>query len=305
MTTSNNMLDVLCVGHASYDLIFAVAEHPAADAKIVAQAFSAAGGGPAANAAVQISQLGFRAGFAGYLSHDLYGEQHLQELLHAGVNTDLVVRGQAPTPLSSILVKPDGQRALINYKGDTQALVAANIDPSKANARVMLFDGHEPHISLALSAYAAAHKIPRVLDAGSLHTGTATLLDKVEFLVCSEKFALQIASDVHDALQQLASKAPAVVITLGEHGLIWQRGAEQGQFAAYPIHAIDTTGAGDAFHGAFAAALSAQFAWEDLLHYASAAGALCCTRMGARPGLANREEVLQLAATALAGSASP
>jgi sulfofructose kinase len=88
----------------------------------------------------------------------------------------------------------------------------------------------------------------------------------------------------------LGEISPAVVITLGEKGLIWRRGQEHGALPAFPIIAIDTTGAGDAFHGAFAAAVSSRLNWPDVLRFASAAGSLCCTKIGARSGLPSREE---------------
>lgn len=290
MSPHSIVVNVLCIGHASYDLIFSVTQHLGADEKVFAQGFSASGGGPAANAAVQVAKLGLSAAFAGYLGRDLYGDKHLQELQSYAVNTDWVKRGEAPTPLSAIIVKPDGQRALINYKGDTQALPADALDFSGINPDVVLFDGHEPYISVPLAVALARKCIPTVLDAGSLHAGTTALMDKVEYLVCSEKFALQFAGSEVAALAQLATIAPAVVITLGERGLIWQRGSESGRMAAYPIAAIDTTGAGDAFHGAFAVALCAKLAWLDVLRYASAAGAFCCTKTGARQGLADKVE---------------
>lgn len=287
-------LDVLCVGHASYDLVFSVPHHPAADEKTVADALLGCGGGPAANAAVAVAKLGYRAGFCGYLGNDVYGESHLRELQSYAVNTDWIVRGDAPTPLSAVLVKPDGKRALINYKGDTAALPAASLDFADIRPKVILCDGHEPHLSLKLLAHAAASGVPSVLDAGSLHAGSQALMGKVDYLVCSEKFAVQHSGNVNDALTALAEIAPCVVITLGERGLVWRMGNEQSELAAPPVAAIDTTGAGDAFHGAFAAGLAAGLAWPELLRYASAAGALCCTRMGARPGLASREEQLAL-----------
>lgn len=283
-------VDVLCVGHASYDLIFSVSRHPGADEKIVADSLTGCGGGPAANAAVCVSKLGLTSAFAGYLGRDLYGDKHVQEFNDYGVNTQLIIRGASPTPLSTILVKPDGKRCLINYKGDTQALSTDALNLTHIPAKVVLFDGHEPFISLPLAEKARQAKIPTVLDAGSVHEGTLELMSRVEYLVCSEKFAVQYAGDERKALSQLAELAPIVVITLGERGLIWQRGNEQGALPAYPISAIDTTGAGDAFHGAFAAGLAAGMDWRSLLRYASAAGALCCTQMGARLGLPNREE---------------
>ena len=283
-------VDVLCVGHASYDLIFSVNQHPGADEKIVAESLLSCGGGPAANAAVCITKLGLTSAFAGYLGHDIYGDKHYQELNDYGVNTKLIIRGTSPTPLSTIIVKPNGKRCLINYKGDTQALSSNALNFSNVSAKVVLFDGHEPYISLPLAEKARQSKIPTVLDAGSVHEGTLTLMSHVDYLICSEKFANHYVGNEHKALSQLAKLAPVVIITLGERGLIWQRGNEQGALPAYPITAIDTTGAGDAFHGAFAAALAAGMDWQTQLQYASAAGALCCMQMGARLGLPSQKE---------------
>jgi sulfofructose kinase len=283
-------VDVLCVGHASYDLIFSVSHHPAEDEKIFADGFAGCGGGPAANAAVMVSRLGLKAAFAGYLGQDLYGDKHNREFIESDVDTRLIMRGPSPTPLSTILVKPDGKRALINYKGDTQALPANAVDFSSVKPKVILFDGHEPHLSVALAERARRDRIPTVLDAGSLHEGTLALMNQVDYLVCSEKFARQLAGDAEIALTRLAEVVPSVVITLGERGLLWQRGKEHGIMSAFPVVAIDTTGAGDAFHGAFAAAVALDMKWLELLRYASAAGALCCTKTGARQGIPSQKE---------------
>ena len=283
-------VDVLCVGHASYDLVFSVGHHPSEDEKISAEGFIACGGGPAANAAVTIAKLGFKAAFAGYVGQDIYGEKHLQELNESGVQTDLIIRSTSPTPLSTVLVKPDGKRALINYKGETKPLPSGTIDFSSVKPKVVLFDGHEPHLSKPLLERAQNEGIPTVLDAGSVHEGTLALMKGVDYLVCSEKFARHFAENAETALARLADISPTVVITLGEKGLIWRQRQECGFLPAFPVTAIDTTGAGDAFHGAFAAAVSLRTNWHDVLRYASVAGSLCCTKTGARAGLPSREE---------------
>lgn len=288
--------DVLCAGHAGYDLIFSVDHHPSADEKTTATHFMGCGGGPAANAAVTVARMGLSAAFIGYLGADIYGRQHCEELLAEGVITDLVQRGEAPTPLSAILVKPDGARALVNYK--SRHLCLPETTPSgllSVHPKAMLFDGHEPAISQPLLERARQIRVPTVLDAGSLHAGTEQLYRQVDYLVCSEKFALQITgskkAEEGYALDILAESSPCVVITLGERGLVWRRGAETGALPAYAVDAVDTTGAGDAFHGAFAAGLAAGYEWRELLELASAAGALCCTRLGARPSMPTRREI--------------
>jgi sulfofructose kinase len=115
-------------------------------------------------------------------------------------------------------------------------------------------------------------------------------MNEVDYLVCSEKFAVQFAGDEVTALSRLAQVSKVVVITLGERGLIWQRGQDAGNLPAFKINAIDTTGAGDAFHGAFAAAVTSNLNWFQILRFASAAGALCCTKIGARTGLPSKLE---------------
>ncbi|MDD5035696.1 MAG: PfkB family carbohydrate kinase [Methylococcaceae bacterium] len=285
--------DVLCVGHASYDLTFSIPHHPSADEKIFADNFQSCGGGPAANAAVIAARLGCSAAFAGYLGDDLYGEKHLQEFVREGVDVRYIARGDSLTPLSAVLVKPDGLRTLVNYKGESRQLREDAIDLSCIRPRSMLFDGHEPLLSLPLAERARRQGIPTLLDAGSLHEGTRALMDRVDYLVASEKFATQWLgrSDPQEALARLNEVAPVVVITLGGRGLVWRKDGETGEVPVFPVTAVDTTGAGDALHGAFAAGLAVNMAWPQLLRYASAAGAICCTKMGARPGLARAAEI--------------
>ena len=286
-------VDVLCVGHASYDLVFAVGHHPDADEKTFAEKFISCGGGPAANAAVTVSRLGFKSAFAGYLGDDFYGQRHLEELNQAAVNTDLVVRGDSPTPLSVILVKPDGQRTVVNYKGETAPLPADSMNFSRWHPQVILFDGHEPEVALALMKAVKGRRISTVLDAGSVHRGSLKLLEHVDYAVVSHKFARECTGkeDPQQAAIKLGRLVSTVVITLGEAGLVWQTAAGSGSLPAYSIDAVDTTGAGDAFHGAFAAGLAYGKSWEELLTYASAVAALCCTKYGARPAIPTAEGV--------------
>ncbi len=288
-------VDVLCVGHAAYDLTFTVPHHPAPDEKTTATALASCGGGPAANAAVLVARLGFRAAFAGYLGVDVYSDLHLQELEREGVNTSLIARGTNPTPLSVALVKPTGARSLVNYRGRTTPLAPHSLDFTHLAPRVILFDGHEPGLSPPLAAYARARGIPTVLDAGSIHPGTLALASCVDYLVCSETFARDFTGEPDEwrTLARLSAHAPCVVITLGARGLIWQTAQGKGALPAYPITPVDTTGAGDAFHGAFAAALAAGYGWQKTLQYASAAAALCCTQLGARPGLPTQTQLTE------------
>ncbi|MDQ6969318.1 MAG: PfkB family carbohydrate kinase [Mariprofundus sp.] len=288
------MLDVFCVGHASYDITMAVPSHPKADEKIVADAMQLAGGGPAANAAVCVARLGGAAAFCGYLGNDVFGQAHVQELISEGVDISSLKRGDLSTPISQILAKADGCRSVVNYK-ETDMIAALDLHTLAAlleQSKLMLFDGHEGQISVPLCDWAKEHGMITVLDAGSLHQGTADLMMMVDYVLASEKFARQwceknavLDGSAQSALQALSAHCDHVVITLGSDGLIWQRDGERGAMKSFDVDVLDSTGAGDAFHGAFALGLARDMDWLDLLRFASAAGALTCTRLGARCGL--------------------
>jgi sulfofructose kinase len=286
--------DVLCVGFACYDLIFTVDHHPAPNEKTRASAFLGCGGGTAANAAVAAAQLGAKTAFTGYLGNDIYGDQHLAELHTAGVDTRLVVRGAEATSISAIFVKPDGARSIVNYREHIASrLTPADVPFKQMQPKAILFDGHQPALALAVADWAQARGIPTVLDADTINDGNRQLVQRCTIVAASEHFAQAFtgADSPQAGMTLLAQHAPAVIVTLGERGLIWQRGAETGALPAFVVDVVDTTGAGDAFHGALAAGVAQGKPWAELLRFASAAGALCCTKHGARIGIPTLAEV--------------
>ena len=286
-------IDVLCVGATSYDFVFWVNHHPDSDEKTTADAFIRCGGGPAANASVTVARMGLKSAFAGYLGTDIFGRMHLKELQAAGVDTSFVVRGEYPTPLSSVLVNRKGERSLVNYRDADSVLPVESVDFSCLHPKVILFDGYEPELSLSLLNDAHARGIKTVLDAGSLKKGTSQLFDKVDYLVCSERFAYELtgASSPDRAVEALFSYSPSVVMTLGKNGLIWKNASGKGRIPAFSVDVKDSTGAGDVFHGAFAGCLALGKEWNETLIYSSAAAALCCTKLGARKGIPEGDEV--------------
>ena len=294
MTIPPISLDLLCVGTTAYDLVFSIPADPVADAKTQADDFFSAGGGPAINGGVLAARHGMRTGFCGYLDRDFFGEKHFQELASEGILLNWVVRGKSPSPMAVVLVKPDGTRFLVNYSGRTRHLPAGSVDFSSVMPRAVLFDGHEPHLSRQLMDDIKGSEVITVLDAGSVHQGTLDLLPDVDYCVCSQKFARQFSGQdlPEKALDQVSQHTRKAVITLGEGGLVWASGGIRGSLPAFEIQAVDTTGAGDAFHGAFAVCLLEGKSWEETLLYSSAAAACCCLKFGARPGMPTRQEVL-------------
>ena len=290
---SSFSIDVLCVGHASYDITMLVDHHPGSDEKCRAEGMAACGGGPAANAAVTVTRLGGTSAFVGYLGKDFYGNRHYEELTFEGVRTELVDRGAVETPLSLILVKPDGNRTVVNYRIPPALHRLAGIDLSRCAPKTILFDGHEPEVSVKLAREAKKRGIPTLLDAGSVHGGTEALAPMVDYLAASFRFATEFTSesDPRAALSKLSSIAPFALITLGQEGVIWSVGKTINAMPAFPVEPVDTTGAGDAFHGALALGIARGEPILRSVRLACASGAFCCTRLGARIGLPRSKDL--------------
>ena len=287
------MIDLLCVGSAVFDITMFVDHHPEKNEKCFARRMTTCGGGPAATAAVTAVNLGGSSALAAYLGTDFGGEAHFSELLFHGVKTDFIIRGTRPTPVSTIIVKPGGDRTVINYKEGTPPLSADSITIDTTHFGVLLFDGHEPHLSMTLRNNAGSLGIPTVLDAGSLHQGTELLASKVDYLVASEKFAREYTGcpDPRSGCSRLAEISPCAVVTMGDQGLVWQQGSRQEYLPAFPVQSVDTTGAGDIFHGAFALGVAQGMDIRKNLLRASATAALGCTKEGARSGIPTLWEV--------------
>lgn len=290
---AHTAVDVFCVGYACVDLNFNAPHHPGADEKMRATGMHVCGGGPAANAAVAIARLGGSVRFSGYLGNDAFGDAHLREFQESGVLIDTVHRGAAPTPIAAVTIKPNGKRSIIDYRAPS-ALAPPNCTTLDAfPARVLLVDGHQPLLSLALVEAARTLGIPSVLDAGSLNDGTQLLYNQVDYLITAEKFIKQYSGedDPRTALATLEGAASFIAVTWGAEGVYWQDQHGQHHTPAFDIEPVDTTGAGDAFHGAFALGLAEGLTPKINMRRACAAGALTCLNIGARRALPTRQSV--------------
>lgn len=294
--------DVLCVGLVCVDLLLSVPHHPASDEKLRANSRLVAPGGPAAVAAAQVSRLGGRAAFAGLIGDtaaDPFASLLLGAFATEGIDTSALVSATGfETSLAAILVKPDASRAVVSHRpapSDTTPIPAPNFPA----ARVLLADGHRPEWNNALLAHARATGAPLVLDAGSWSDSVRALAPRADHLVASEACARAAlggadpASVSPAALRVALAARPdaTVVVTLGPRGLVWSRSDAAGTAPAFRIEATDTTGAGDAFHGAYALGLARGLPFPEILRLASVAGALTCTRPGAWPALPTEDEV--------------
>jgi sugar/nucleoside kinase (ribokinase family) len=293
-------VEILCVGHASFDLSVFVDAFPAEDSKCETTELQESGGGPAANAAYLLSAWGVGCGFAGLIGNDRYGQRIREEFQGVGADISLLeMRPGHATPLSIVLInKQNGSRTIVNRKIAGATLRIEEEALQVLAPRILLFDGHELPASLA--ALRVFPEAISILDAGSWREGTAQLAGQVDYLAASKRFALQATglSDLSDAGAQRACVSrlrdlysTIVVVTLGENGLIADDGGGFFHLPAYAARAVDTTAAGDIFHGALAYALAQAWSFLDSLRFASLTASLSVRLAGGRSSIPSLKKV--------------
>jgi sugar/nucleoside kinase (ribokinase family) len=291
---------VVCAGVAVIDNIYRVDEFPKAGTKTRAADFLQILGGCAANAAVAVARLGGRARLAaplgGPAGHDLTGDSILLHLAREHVDTSGVIRiDGAPSSLSSILIDREGERLIVNYRHP--GLGGARIaDPARLlrGARALSFDNRYPQFVLPLACAARERGMIVVLDGDQPTTLTDELLAAATHVVFSADGLRATAriDDLEAALRGIASHTGAfLAVTDGGDDMVWLEGKSARRRPAFRVEAVDTLGAGDVFHGAFALALAEGRPDAGALRFAAATAALKCTRFGGGTGAPGRAEV--------------
>ncbi len=288
--------DVVGVGHATLDLLGVVPRHPEVDTKTELGTFSLQGGGPAATALCTLSALGDSTALVAKLSDDLFGQLIRQGLEVAGVDTaGLVVEPGRVSPVSFIAVEAAGGRRTIYWtRGDVGRLEPAEVPLGLlAGARALHVDGVQMEAQLHAAREARRLGIPVMYDAGTVRPGSEELVGLTDLLVASERFAVELGGGTLAAnLEALRARGPAtVVVTLGEDGSVGLRGDEVLSVPALEGPVVDTTGAGDVYHGAFLHAHLKGMELKACMRFASAAAGLKCRALGGRQGLASEAAV--------------
>lgn len=286
---------VLCLGLAVQDTILTLPGPVPASGKVYATGRRLVGGGPAATAAVAIARLGGRAAFAGRLGDDAVGAAILAELQAEGVVTGAVRRfAGAASPASTVLVAPDGERLIVVHAPPLPADPGWFV-PDLAGCGAVLCDGSWPEGAARLLDAARAAGVPAVLDADITRhdrAALAGLVARATHVVFSRPGLAQFAGsdDIAAGLAAAAAvwRGPGLLgVTDGAAGLFRWAGAGRAPEQTRPpaVAAQDTTGAGDAFHGALALALAGGWDEGAAIRLAHGVAALKCTRPGGRAGL--------------------
>ena len=288
------MSSLLCVGIATLDYIYGVGALPAQGRKYRAGALEIVGGGIAANAAVAAARLGGAALLATRLGDDAAGDTIRAGLAAEGIDLALskpVTGGRSP--ISAIMVDPAGERMIVSYSDadmpEEPDWLAQRL-PDGVGA--VLGDTRWEQGALRLLLLARQSGLPAILD-GDRKPANPALLAVATHIAFSEVGLAELTGldDPAAALRSLDLGERWLAVTLGPAGVLVAEGGEIRHHAAFAIEAVDTLGAGDVWHGAFALALAERRSEAEAVRFASAAAAIKCSRFGGRKGAPMRAEV--------------
>ena len=289
-------MPIACLGITVLDRIQRVAELPTTGGKFVAKDYFEVGGGPAATAAAAVAKLGKEVDFIGRVGGDSVADTMLSELSSYGVNVENCVQiPNASSAFSAVLVDDEGERMIINYQDkslsrDTGPL--ESVDFSKYST--ILTDVR--WIEGAKYALEQAKKfgIPSVLDADVSPEPIDELVELADHVAFSEP-GLARFSGTDDPIQGLKiaqKKTKGIVyVTVGAKGCYWLEDDRLRHQKGKKVEVVDTTGAGDVFHGAFAVAVSEKMETRQAVIFSNTVAALKCTKLGGREGIPDRSTV--------------
>lgn len=295
------MTGVLVVGVAVVDLVFQVDEMPRKSIKYRAREADIVGGGCAANAAVAISRLGGQAQLVSRLGQDFVGDQIVGDLLAEGVDCGFVRRFENNrSSFSSVYVDNSGERQIVNYRDSALPVNLDWIDSEDLNVGSVLADTRWPHGAKRAMEIARELGVPGILDAEDQPTDASEAMALATHVAFSSNglktwFEGEKSDySISNALSEFnRTHDNWVCVTQGSAGCWCFEDQNLLQIPGFPVDAVDTLGAGDVWHGAFALELAKSKDERSAIRVAHAAAALKCGQFGGRRGSPTETELSQ------------
>lgn len=301
-------LDVVVIGSLNMDLIALAPRLPRPGETILGTRWTTAHGGKGSNQAVAAARMGARVAMVGRVGNDAYGQALRAGLLSEGINCDGVsVDEELPTGIALITVDAASQNTIVVVPGSNGALSPAHVDAHRAlisRARILVCQLETPIATVAHAIATAAElgKLVILNPAPAPEPGVLdkTLLRRVDVLIPNDLEAAQLTGlscgsveEARQAAQVLMSYGSReVVITLGEHGVVWANANGTQHYRARATQAVDATAAGDTFIGALAASIASGDSIERTITVGQVAASIAVARIGAQNSIPRRAEVL-------------
>lgn len=294
------MVKIVGIGANVYDTLITLPSFPIEDTKLRAESVCVSGGGPCATGLACAGKLGEKSAFVGVLSDDSAGAFLLKDMEKYNMeNTYVDVISGCSSFVSCIwLNKEKATRTCVFEKGNLPPLkLGERQKEAIKNAEILMVDGNELSAAIEGAKIARENGTKVLYDAGGMYEGVEKLLPLADILIPSEEFALGHTreKDVVLAAKKLMTlySPEVVVVTCGKNGGIIFDGREVKRYDAFKVNAVDTNGAGDVFHGAFAFAVTKGYDYYKSCIFSSAVSALKCTKTGARESVPTFAETIK------------
>jgi sulfofructose kinase len=292
--------DILGIGTAAVDDLVLLEGFPQPDAKMPYQAVQRHGGGQTATALVAAARHGARTAFFACLGEDALSLFSIRALEAEAVDCSLVLRAPDCRPVHSLILvdRTTGSRSILYNLNGVREPPPDTVDPAWiAASRVIFFDQNAPRAGLQAARLAKPLNIPVVADLEKLDLPEMEeILAHIDHLIVSTDFARRLTGhETPEAMLRALThpRQAACVVTWGSQGCWYtEAGGAVTHLPAFQVPVVDTTGCGDVFHGAYAAALARAESVPQAVRIASATAALKASQPGGRTGIPNLPTVL-------------
>ncbi len=288
-----NHIQVVGLGMATLDILVRLAELPTWEHGSHFSAIAIDGGGPVATAIAAVSRLGAPAGFVGTCGNDRLAEIKLQTLTECGIDVSQVVR--RPVPENEIVLVSVHEQTGERLFTGSQAFWAHQLTPDELDrdyflaADLLHLDGYHADAALLAAGWMRAAGKSVVLDGSAtrrpIPPKMAALVAQVDVLICGAGFGATLTGreDPWEIGRAILDMGPAVVVqTEGKAGSYTTTRADQFHTPSFDVNVMDTTGAGDVFHGAYIVGMLRGWDVRRIVQFATAVSALKCTGLGGR-----------------------
>jgi sugar/nucleoside kinase (ribokinase family) len=300
---SSKAVDVVGVGINATDTIIRLPRYPTLDSKVEIISSQMMAGGQVASAMVACSRWGLRARYVGKIGEDAAAQLQTDEMENEGVDARWITAPGCESQSAYILVdESSGERTVLWRRDSSIALSPSDLKREWIwDARILLIDGHDTEASATAAGWAKQQGLEVVGDFDNRYPGVEAVLELTDFPVTSKDFPERLTGE-KDLLKSLTAifrrfKCRLMAATLGRLGVIAWDGARFILCPGFRVDAVDTTGAGDIFHGAFVYGLARRKPIHEILEFACAAAALNCMAPGARGNIASLAEIEKLRGT--------
>lgn len=289
--------DIFGVGTSAVDDLVYVDRFPQPDEKLAMRGRQRQGGGQTATALVTAARHGARTAYCGRLSDDELSCFTLQALKNEGVDCSPVIRSPGCRPYHAIVIvdASTGSRTIL-YQSEGVREPEEILPQWIESSRMIFFDQNFPRSGLQAARLAHAVNVPVVADLEKCSLPNLNqLLDQIDHLIVSQDFARQVTGlkEPQAMVEALAAanRAACVVTCGGDGGWYAEYDGPAQHYPAFRVAAVDTTGCGDVFHGAYAAAITRGESVTRAVTLASATAAIKATQPGGRAGIPGLDAV--------------